>query len=273
MIVKTLLENTSVSPDFGCEHGLSLHIETKKRRILFDAGATSLFAENAKRMGIDLAQVDLAVLSHGHSDHGGGLGVFLSTNATAKVYCSRYAFGDYYSQRPSEEVYAGIDKSLLTSGRFVFAEDLCTPLEGVEFFYGIQGRKFFPSGNKTLLKKNRESLEPDDFIHELNMMVEEDGKTLFVAGCSHCGIVNALEHFRDKKGFMPTHVIAGFHLTSPSTGESETPEVLDQIADFLLKSGAKFYTGHCTGAGCYDRLKAVLGERLELISTGGRITI
>ena len=50
MIVRTLLENTSLSAELGCEHGLSLHIETEGRRILFDTGRTGLFAENAARM-------------------------------------------------------------------------------------------------------------------------------------------------------------------------------------------------------------------------------
>jgi 7,8-dihydropterin-6-yl-methyl-4-(beta-D-ribofuranosyl)aminobenzene 5'-phosphate synthase len=30
MLIKTLVENTSISKDFGSEHGLSLYVETKK---------------------------------------------------------------------------------------------------------------------------------------------------------------------------------------------------------------------------------------------------
>lgn len=48
MIIKTLVENTSLSKDFGSEHGLSLYIETKDSKILFDVGASELFLENAK---------------------------------------------------------------------------------------------------------------------------------------------------------------------------------------------------------------------------------
>ena len=51
MIIKTLVENTSVSKDFGNEHGLSLYIETSALKILFDVGASELFLKNAENVG------------------------------------------------------------------------------------------------------------------------------------------------------------------------------------------------------------------------------
>lgn len=50
MLIKTLVENTAISKDFGSEHGLSLYIETKKHKILFDVGASELFLQNAKSL-------------------------------------------------------------------------------------------------------------------------------------------------------------------------------------------------------------------------------
>ena len=73
MIIKTLLENTSASEALGSEHGLSLFVETKQHKLLFDTGASALFAENAIKMQVDLSKVDLAVISHGHYDHTWGL--------------------------------------------------------------------------------------------------------------------------------------------------------------------------------------------------------
>ena len=58
MLIKTLVENTSVSQNFDNEHGLSLYIETKKHRILFDVGASGLFLENAGKMNVNIANVD-----------------------------------------------------------------------------------------------------------------------------------------------------------------------------------------------------------------------
>ena len=94
--ITALVENTSADPRLGAEHGLSLYIETGAHHILFDMGQTALYAANARALGVDLAGVDLAVLSHGHYDHGGGLAHFLAANPGAPVYLSRYAFEPHY---------------------------------------------------------------------------------------------------------------------------------------------------------------------------------
>jgi len=59
MKITTLLENKTTCDALRCEHGLSLYIETAKHKILFDSGASDAFWENAKALGIDLAQADL----------------------------------------------------------------------------------------------------------------------------------------------------------------------------------------------------------------------
>ena len=96
MKIISLLENTSERDDVKTEHGLSLYIETNGHRILFDMGQTDLFYENASTLGVDLSLVDLAVLSHGHYDHGGGLRKFLEVNSTAPIYLRKEAFLPYY---------------------------------------------------------------------------------------------------------------------------------------------------------------------------------
>ena len=50
MKITVLAENTSSSADIGCEHGLSLFVETGAHKILFDMGQTALFAENAAKL-------------------------------------------------------------------------------------------------------------------------------------------------------------------------------------------------------------------------------
>jgi 7,8-dihydropterin-6-yl-methyl-4-(beta-D-ribofuranosyl)aminobenzene 5'-phosphate synthase len=83
MKISVLCENTTKKENILSEHGLSLFIETEKHKILFDMGQSDAFLKNAKTLGIDLSTVDIAILSHGHYDHGGGLRAFLEYNEKA----------------------------------------------------------------------------------------------------------------------------------------------------------------------------------------------
>ena len=93
--------------------GLSQYIETPRHKILFDMGPDASFAENARRLGVDLSQVDVAVLSHGHSDHGGGLRAFCEVNSRAEIYLRPDAFGEFYAVKPGQApCYIGLEPSL-----------------------------------------------------------------------------------------------------------------------------------------------------------------
>jgi len=103
-------------------------------------------------------------------------------------------------------------------------------------------------------------------------VIKEDGKTLLVTGCAHNGIINILEHFQTLKGRMPDYVIGGFHLSSRSGG-NEDADTIDRICKYLLGTKAKYYTCHCTGIEAYERLKSVMGDRIDYLSAGSEITI
>ncbi len=269
MKITTLVENTSCKKEIASEHGLSLFIEAKEKTILFDTGATALFANNAEKLGVDLNKVELAVLSHGHYDHSGGIKTFLSRNSKAPIYLRKAAFGPFYSQREGGEYgFIGIDESLLTNNRLIFTGKE-TPLgEGISLFSNVKGDRFFPTGNKSLLVKTENGYEQDDFTHEQNLVIEEDGVSLLVSGCSHRGIVNIVDRFHTLFGHYPTHVIGGFHLYNHRTGKPESTETLRQIADALLASGATYYTCHCTGEENYHVLRTFMGNKVEYLSGG-----
>lgn len=127
MEVVSLIENTGHRKDLRTEHGLSLSILSEGQRILFDTGISGKFHLNARALGVDTTQIDLAVISHHHFDHGGGLAAFLGANHQAKVYLRNSSTEQFYLdifgllRRP-----IGLDETpfQLYSQRFVFVSQL-----------------------------------------------------------------------------------------------------------------------------------------------------
>ena len=275
MIIKVLAENTSSMDSLGCEHGLSLYIKTNKHKLLFDTGASDLFAQNAEKMKIDLSKADTAVISHGHYDHAGGLAAFLHLNKFAKIYLHERAFGDYYALRDGgEKKYIGINKELYDERRMIFVGAERVIDDELMIFSDIAQNRLSPSGNKTLYKKEEEEYLPDDFLHEQNLVIKEDNKTVLVAGCAHNGIVNILETFNKRYGYLPTHVIGGFHLYNQALKKDEDVATVEKIAAMLIQSKARFYTCHCTGIVPFEQLEEKMGSRnISYLSTGNQLII
>lgn len=273
MIIKTLVENTTISDDIGSEHGLSLYIQTKKRKILFDVGESELFFKNAKKMKVNISDINYLIISHGHYDHGGGLKVFLKENTKAELFIHHLAFEKYYSLRSNDKLeFIGLNEDLKQNKQIVFTSDRFFISKGIHVFSNIIQREARPKANIGLLMEHKGQMIDDIFDHEQNLVIEEDGKTLLVTGCAHNGIINILEHFRSVKGRMPNYVIGGFHLSSHS-GKGENSDEIDRIGKYLMDTKAKYYTCHCTGLEAYKRLKSVMGDNIEYLSAGSKIEI
>ena len=252
-----MAENTSACEDCGCEHGLSLFIETKGHKLLFDTGQTELFSKNAEKLGIDLSSVDIAVLSHGHYDHGGGLRRFLELNDTAPVYLSRFAFEPHYNG----EKYIGLDVSLRDSDRLVYVGDNSTIAEGIDLYSCNGSAMTVPLLTGGLSVEENGEKVPEDFRHEQFLLIEEDGRRILFSGCSHKGILNIAEWF------SPDVLFGGFHFMKLPVGDE-----LKACAERLDGFDTDYYTFHCTGTEQYGFMKRYL-RRLRYLSTGESIEI
>lgn len=175
MRIVNLMENTNGNrAECLIEHGLSLYIESGKHKILVDTGASGAFAENAKLLGVDLSKVDIAVLSHGHYDHAGGLLAFAEHNSEALIYMRKNAGGDFYHVKPMKgeeksgdgavdeaknsaaneaEKYIGIDKKILELAQVRLLETDAELDEELFLFGNVTGRKLWPQGNRELKRK------------------------------------------------------------------------------------------------------------------------
>ena len=269
MKIVTLLENTSRRPGLTPARGLSLYVETARRKVLFDMGPDASFLENARALGIDLAAVDTAVLSHGHSDHGGGLAAFCAVNGKAKIHLRREALGAYYAVLPGQEPnYIGLPETEGLAERFVFTGDQEDLGDGLTLFSGVEDDKALRAVAPKLQEKTGAGFRPDGFAHEQHLLVEEGGRAALLAGCGHLGIVNTLRAAERRLGRRPGAVFGGFHLFELAPGAPEAEALVNATAAELAKGTTVYYTGHCTGDWAYGRLREVLGDRMRAMDCG-----
>lgn len=255
MKLVTLIENTACHADLAWEHGLSLYMETGNHKILFDAGGSSAFADNAEKLGVDLSAVDLCILSHGHYDHGGGLSRFLEINRKAPVYISRHAFGGHYNAAGK---YIGLDLGLRENDRLIFTDGDTEIAPGLT----LHQIPTAPSDTSGLTMLENGVHKPEDFRHEQYLMIRENGKKILISGCSHKGILNIMAAFR------PDVLVGGFHFM-----KIQDPNLLEAYAKELLAYPTVYYTGHCTGETQFPILKNSMGDRLHALSTGYSLTL
>ena len=262
MKLVTLIENTTAREDLACEHGLSLYLEVGDHRILFDAGQTGACIDNAEKLGIDLSKVDMAILSHGHYDHGGGLARFLEYNRTAPVYVHRDAFMPHFS---GTDTYIGLDPALLESGRLILTGEDTELDQGLRLYACNQSPRYYPLDTAGLKMEEAGVIQPEDFRHEQYLLVEEAGKRICISGCSHKGILNIV------RWFTPDVLVGGFHFMKLDPGEDGGR--LTAAAELLMRYPAEYYTGHCTGEEQFAFLKNIMGDRLRYISSGSSVTV
>lgn len=277
------------APDLGAEHGLSLFVDTGRGRVLFDAGASDLFARNARLLGIDLAAVDAAILSHGHYDHGGGLPAFLALNARARIHVGPGAFDPHYAAAVGPlRKYVGLDRDCLEQvrGRSVMVDREVQPVAGVFVFptAGSGGGK--PADMTRFTRGTGRLIEPDDFSHELVAVVAgepgPDGPggpagLVVLTGCSHKGILDVVASVKERfPGRQIKAVVGGLHMMNPATRDlAGRPADIEAAGARLRDDSAvhRLYAGHCTGEKAFALLRQVMGTRIEQLAVGLRIDV
>lgn len=252
-------------------NGLSLlikaHVAGATHTVLFDTGPDSgLVVENAKRLNVDLTQIDAIVLSHGHFDHYGGTLSVL--NAIGKKDLPVYAHPELFLPRAygkEELVYVS---DLLTpekiekqGGKVITSSQPIPFLDNTFLLSGEVPRLTayevgFP--DEFRLKDNHWECAPE-VLDERSLIFSLKNQGLCViTGCGHMGIINATQHAKMLLNTNKVHlVMGGFHLASSDLAERVEPTIADLQAinpDFIV-------TGHCTGRQTQAVLSKIFSNR------------
>lgn len=261
MRVTTLVENLTYQTGLVAEHGLSLHMQTENKQLLFDTGQTDLFIRNAEVLGIDLAQVDALILSHGHYDHVGGVNAFLRLNTKAKVYLKRAALKSKYHGM-SKYIGTEFDPQLV-EGRLVFVDDILEVDKGVFIVPDIPIKHPMDTHFEGFFVKDGDRFSADTFEDELCLVTESSDGIYIFSSCSHRGITNIVEAVTKVFSKKVSAILGGFHLM-------KSPEKQKNfISDYLeLKEVNKIGICHCSGVDGYAFFKERLGSCVFYNSAG-----
>jgi 7,8-dihydropterin-6-yl-methyl-4-(beta-D-ribofuranosyl)aminobenzene 5'-phosphate synthase len=244
--------NTLIDRYFLAEPGVSYLIETGGRKIIFDLGYSNAFLINARKIGLDLLDLDFVVLSHGHIDHTGGLDPLLRLYLEAAIENLPWKKPGLIAH-PLTFLPKKIGH-LPEIGSFLSEETLSgffdihlskKPVELTErlIFLGEIERKNNFEGLRPMGKYRENGIEKDDFLLDDSALAyHSDAGLVIITGCSHAGICNIIEQARRICGEeRVVDIIGGFHLLDPP------PSQLRKTVSYLkaLKPAA-LHACHCT---------------------------
>ena len=259
--------------------GLSLVLTTRRgaetRTLLFDTGPDgAVFERNVTRLGLDLAGVDAAMLSHGHFDHGAGLETAFRMISLAKGVDGTplYIHPDMFRRRgmrfpngfmlPLKDVPT--PTALAERGAEVVETD--APVLALDNSFWISGEiprlTAYEVGIVNQVRQTSDGgWEPDPLIMDERFVavnVRDEGLVVFSA-CSHAGIVNVMLEARARFPDLPLHaVMGGLHLAGAAV-EEIIPDTVADLSQFELK---RIIPGHCTGWRAVNALVQAFGEKI-----------
>ena len=261
-------------------NGLSLFIQfnvnQKTHAILFDTGPDAgLIVDNAKRLGLDLTDVEAIVLSHGHFDHYGG--TISALKAINKTELPVYLHPDVFIPRAfGEEELTHITYNLTKNeieqhgGKVI---ETTTPLSLFDNTLLLSGEvprvtdyeKGMPDEFK--LKGNEWQSSPDVIDEQCLIFSLKDKGMGIITGCGHTGIVNATKHASSLLNPDKIHLLmGGFHLADPFLADRINPT----IEELETRDPNYLVTGHCTGRQTQAELSKTFGDKHIPYGVGAR---
>ena len=248
------------------EWGLSFYIEYQGHNILLDTGASGLFAENARDLGLSLKDVEYAVLSHAHYDHADGMGRFFEENDRAKFYLREACAENCYKKGKIFKKYIGIARGNLKKyrDRIVYVDEDKVLVQGVTLLgHHTEGTQEIGRQENMYVRRDGQ-WRTDDFAHEQSLVFETDGGLVIFNSCSHIGADNIIrEAEQEFPGKKIRALAGGFHLYNKT--EAQVRAFAKRVEETGIE---KLYTGHCTGAAGYEILKDCLGDIVQQFRSG-----
>lgn len=244
-----ILVDDTATDGLCSEHGFAVLVNAGGKAFLMDSGQGDALEKNAAARGIDLADVDVFVLSHGHYDHTGAVDVVLGEDPTVQVYAHPKIFSRRFSIYPGKkpkEISMPPEQRLLVANlpdsqlHWVREPTKIAPgvwLSGpIPRFHALED-----TGGFLFQDAAGEYVDPVE--DDMAMWIETPEGLLVICGCCHAGLVNTLTFIGEVSGYQPIcGIIGGFHLKNASAARlAATAKAINEFKPGMLMPC------HCTG--------------------------
>lgn len=269
--ITVLVENTvGVPAGVIGEWGLALLLDLGEEKILIDTGEQGNLIKNAAALGLDLSRMTCLILSHGHSDHTGGLIEFLKVRGKVPVYAHPELFSRHYGP-----VFNGVGNKYIG---VPFAQEALKragaefhwvrkPLElrpGLWLSGEVPRRTDFERGDQRLVQDLAGSMVQDPLADDFSVFYQTSAGLIILLGCAHAGVVNIIEHAREVTSESRVRaVIGGTHL-GPA-GDEQKEKTIEYLKTLNLELLAP---NHCTGLPVAGRLAREFPRQFRWASVG-----
>lgn len=265
------------------EHGFSTLIrvygEGEVHTILFDFGFSAEGAtQNAVTLGVDLTQIEIAALSHSHSDHTGGIGVFgkmIGRKAIPLIlHPAVFKSPRYLKIGPDLKInFPRITREMLQEAGFQPVEAAAPFLmcgDKVLFLGEIPRQTEFEKGFPIAYWEDEGQEKWDALEDDTSLVLNLQNRGLIIiSGCAHAGIVNTTLYAIETTGIKKIHAImGGFHLSGPlfeAIIDRTTEEIARFEPDYVIPM-------HCTGRKAIMAIEKAMPEKFLLNMAGTKMT-
>ncbi len=261
------------------QHGLSFFVEVtkgeKKTCILLDTGqSTEALLHNMELKGISPKGIDMIFLSHCHYDHTNGLtGILREVGREIPVIAHPSLFRENVSLKPTLHtigINCGQNEILNAGGRLVLVKEHFELLPGV--FSSGEVKRVTSFEGKGIGTYNLEdgTLVPDSVVDDMSLYVNMKNCGLFVlAGCSHAGILNIIQHGIKATGVKKVKgIMGGLHLINASAEYVE--KTVRELAKYELDY---IWVGHCTGLAALCKLSEAYPQAFKQLQVGKELQL
>jgi 7,8-dihydropterin-6-yl-methyl-4-(beta-D-ribofuranosyl)aminobenzene 5'-phosphate synthase len=265
------------------EHGFSALVKPttagETHTLLFDFGfSEDGAAQNAATLGVDMTEVEAVALSHGHSDHTGGMEKLTALigrrDIPFVVHPSVFKSPRYLKYGEDFKIkFPKLTREMVRQAGLsvVETEKPYLLLNNTVLFLGEIPRSTDFEKGFPIAHWQKDGIEVWDAIEDDTSIVMnlKDKGLVIISGCAHAGIVNTVRHAMEVTGIDKIHaVMGGFHLSGPFF-----ELIIDRTAEEIKKLHPAFVIPtHCTGRKAIMTMEKQMPEQFILNMAGTKLT-